>query len=329
MTTGIVLLNMGGPWTLDDVRPFLRRLFADLDMLPAKPVLSPLLIRARLARVRRQYDLIGGGSPLRSWTERQAAAMIGELDAISPGTAPHRAYLAFRYAEPGADAALAAMRADGVRRAVAFPQYPHYSVTTTGSSLADLWRAVGRAGLEDAFEWSVIDRWPTHPAYVAALAETVRAGLAGFEDAHVVFSAHSLPVRVVSCGDPYPMEIRATVRAVMAELGIPNPHLLAYQSKVGPLPWLRPSTVDAVEQLAESGVRRVLIVPVSFTSDHIETLSEIDIELVETARQAGIAELRRAPALNDRPSFTHALAQVVAQRLVTEKAAPAAGMRER
>ncbi|WP_214321259.1 ferrochelatase [Nonomuraea sediminis] len=315
MTTGVVLMNMGGPWTLDDVRPFLRALFADLDMLPAKPLLSPLLIRARLGRVTRQYAAIGGGSPLRHWTERQAAAMVAELDRISPGTAPHRAYLAFRYAEPRSDTALQAMRADGVRRAVAFPQYPHYSVTTTGSSLADLWQAVGRNGLEDAFDWTVIDRWPTHPAYVEALAEAVAEGLDGDPDTHVLFSAHSLPVRTVEQGDPYPLEIRATVRAVMARLAVPNPHSLAYQSRVGPLRWLRPSTIETVQHLARRKAKRVLVVPVAFTCDHIETLSEIDIELAEIARQAGLAELRRSPALNDRPSFTRALARIVETRI--------------
>ncbi|WP_157251307.1 ferrochelatase [Nonomuraea typhae] len=318
MSTGIVMLNMGGPWTLGDVRPFLRRLFADLDMLPARRVLGPLLIRARLARVTRQYAEIGGGSPLRDWTERQAKALTAELDELSPATGPHHAYLAFRYAEPGAAAALAAMRADGVRRAVAFPQYPHYSVTTTGSSMADLWRTLTAMGMEDAFEWTVIDRWPTEPAYVAALAETVREGLAAFDrpdEATVLFSAHSLPERIVAAGDPYPVETRATVRAVMDHLAVPNPHLLAYQSKVGPMPWLRPGTEATVGDLGARGVKRLLIVPVSFTSDHIETLWELDVEVAEAAERAGITHYRRAPALNDRPSFTAALARIVEKRI--------------
>jgi ferrochelatase len=313
--TGVLLLNMGGPWTLDEVGPFLRRLFSDTEVirLPAGRVLAPVLVRARLPRVRRLYASIGGGSPQRDWTERQAEAMVKELDATCPATAPHRAYQAFRYASPGSAEAIAAMRADGVRRVVVFPLYPHYSCATTGSSLSDLWRAAGVRA--DEFEWSLIDRWPTHPAYVDALAQTLREGLDGFGDTTpVLFSAHSLPSRTVSRGDPYPQEVAATVQAVMERLAVPNPYLLSFQSKVGPVTWQGPDTVAMVEGLAARGHRRVLVVPVSFTCDHIETLSELDIELAATARRAGI-EMRRAPALNDRPEFTQAMAQIVADHV--------------
>ena len=318
MTTGVVMMHMGGPWTLDDVQPFLHRLFDDIIELPGGRVLRPLLARARAPRVRRQYEAIGGGSPQRDWAVRQAAAVAAELDAISARTGPHQVYPAFRYAEPSADTVLERMRADGVRRAVAFPQYPHNSATTTGTSLADLWRAVARTGLAEAFDWEVIDRWPTHPAYIDALAETVREGLDGFgwpDTVPVLFSAHSLPVRTVERGESYPLESAATVRAVMDRLAVPNPYLLSYQSKVGPMRWLGPGTADTVERLAAQGATRVLIVAVSFTCDHVETLWELDVELAETARRAGITELRRAPALNDRPAFTHALARIVADRL--------------
>ncbi|HEY5853400.1 MAG TPA: ferrochelatase [Aldersonia sp.] len=331
MTTGVVMMNMGGPWTLDDVEPFLHRLFEDIIELPARWVLRPLLVRARAPRVRRQYEAIGGGSPQRDWTTRQAAAMAAELDAISPGTGPHLVYPTFRYAEPSAETVLERMRADGVRRAVAFPQYPHCSATTTGTSLADLWRAVARAGLDESFDWDVIDRWPTHPAYIDALAETVRKGLDAFarpEAVPVLFSAHSLPIRTVARGESYPLESAATVRAVMDRLAVPNPYLLAYQSKVGPMRWLGPSTADTVERLAAHGATRLLLVAVSFICDHLETLWELDVELAETARRAGITELRRAPALNDRPAFTRALARIVADRLAVKSPTREAGTRE-
>lgn len=318
MTTGIVMLNLGGPRTIDDVSPFLNRLFADREIirLPAQRVLGPLIVRMRQATVQGFYRDIGGGSPLLDWTRRQGELLTARLDELSPDTAPHLAYPAFRYSEPFSDDVLCRMRADGVRRVVAFTQYPQFSCTTTGSSLNELWRAVRRQGMEGEFEWSIIDRWYDHPAYLDALADTVREGLKDFGDhAHVVFSAHSLPTKVINRGDPYPQQIGATVQGVVSRLGLRNPYVLSYQSKVGPVSWQGPSTLSTIEMLGAQGVRDVLVVGVAFTSDHIETLSELDIELGRTAREAGITTYRRAPALNDRPAFGAALAEVVHDHL--------------
>jgi protoporphyrin/coproporphyrin ferrochelatase len=323
---GVVMLNPGGPRTLDEVGPFLNELFEDREIikLPAQRRLGPFIARRRTPKVQRLYEEIGCGSPLLDWTRRQGEMMVEGLDQLAPGTAPHRYYVGFRYAQPNSGDALRRMRADGVRRAVAFTQYPQYSCTTTGSSLNELWRAVEREGLTDAFEWSVLDKWYDHPAYLDALTATVRDGLAMFDDdrrdnVFLLFSAHSLPTAVINRGDPYPQHVGATVQGVVERLDVPNPFLLTYQSKVGPVSWQGPSTVGTVENLGKRGVRDVLVVGVTFTSDHIETLSEIDIELARTAYQSGVMRFHRAPALNDRPAFGAALATVVAEHLAAKR----------
>lgn len=324
---GIVMLNLGGPRTLDEVKPFLTELFLDREIikLPAQQRLGSFIANRRTPKVQHLYEEIGGGSPLLDWTRRQGEMMVGHLDRDVAESAPHRFYVGFRYAQPNSDDALRRMRADGVRRAVAFTQYPQYSCTTTGSSLNELWRAVERQGLEDAFEWSVVDAWYQHPAYLDALTETVRDGLAKFDESrrdgvYILFSAHSLPTSVINRGDAYPQHVGATVQGVVDRLDVPNPYLLTYQSKVGPVSWQGPSTERTVELLGERGVRDVLVVGVTFTSDHIETLSEIDIELAKTAYRSGILRFHRAPALNDRPAFGAALAAVVAEHLASKQA---------
>jgi ferrochelatase len=212
------------------------------------------------------------------------------------------------------------MAADGVERAVAFTQYPQFSCSTTGSSLNELWRAAARTGLQDAFEWSIIDRWPVHEGFIASMAATVRQGLEQFDPAVrdqvlLLFSAHSLPLDVIDRGDAYPQEIGASVQAVVERLGRPNPYQLAYQSEVGPVRWLGPSTERVIRQLGARGHKDLLVVPIAFTSDHIETLSELDREYGEVAHRAGITNYKRTPALNDRPDFIDALADVVREHL--------------
>ena len=243
-------------------------------------------------------------------------------------TAPHKAYTAFRYAPPYAEDALRQMAADGVRRAVAFSQYPHFSCTTSGSSYNNLWREVMRLGMEKDITWSLIDRWPTFPTYIRALTQRVEEGLATVpaEQRHstvIIFTAHSVPMKVVNRGDQYVAEVASTVSAVMSQLwqqqasppAQRNPYVLAWQSKVGFLPWMGPSTSDVIKGLARQGHTSVLMVPVAFTSDHIETLFEIDIEYAEEAEEAGITTFARAPSLNDSDTLTTAQAELVAEHL--------------
>ena len=325
--TGIVMMNLGGPANLGEVEPFLLELFADREIiqLPFQRWLGPFIARRRTPKVQGLYAQIGGGSPILRYTEAQGRGMVERLDRLSPETAPHQFYVAFRYIQPKSEDALRAMHADGVRRAVAFTQYPQFSCSTTGSSLNELWRAAARTGLADAFEWSLIDRWPVHEGFIDAMTETVREGLEQFEPAErnqvlLLFSAHSLPLDVIDRGDAYPQEVGASVQRVVERLAAPNRYLLAYQSEVGPVRWQGPSTEQVIRRLGARGETRVLVVPIAFTSDHIETLSELDREYGELAHRVGISQYKRAPALNERPRFLDALADIVYEHLGSGRA---------
>ena len=323
--TGIVMLNLGGPKTLDDVEPFLLRLFADRELLqlPWQDVLGKVIAKRRAPRVAKLYAAIGGGSPIGKWTEAQGRGMCERLDALSPETAPHRFYISFRYVAPFADDALRAMAADGITRAVAFTQYPQWSCTTSGSSLNELQRALMRTDLQNRFDWSVIDRWHLHDGFIDSMALVTRRALetipeAERDDALILFSAHSLPLSVIDRGDAYPAEVAASVAAVMQRLDVPNRHQLSFQSDVGPVRWLGPSTEIVLKQLGARGQRSVVVVPIAFTSDHIETLSELDIEYAHVARDAGVTRYIRADALNAEPRFLDALADIVGSHLAGE-----------
>jgi ferrochelatase len=322
--TGIVMMNLGGPANLSEVEPFLLELFADREIiqLPFQSWLGPFIARRRTPKVQALYEKIGGGSPILRYTRAQGQGMVERLDRLSPGTAPHGFYVAFRYIPPKSEDALRAMAADGVERAVAFTQYPQFSCSTTGSSLNELWRAAHRTGLSDAFKWSIIDRWPVHDGFIASMTDTVREGLEQFapdvrDRALILFSAHSLPLDVIDRGDSYPQEIGASVQRVVERLGRPNPYLLSYQSEVGPVRWLGPSTERVIRRLGARGQKHLLVVPIAFTSDHIETLSELDREYGEVAHQVGITHYKRSPALNERPDFMDALADVVCEHLAS------------
>jgi ferrochelatase len=316
--TGLVLLNLGGPETLDEVGPFLTALFQDREIiqLPLQRWLGPFIARRRTPSVQKLYEEIGGGSPILRWTELQGQGLVDRLDRLSPHTAPHKFYVAFRYTRPSSEDALQRMKADGVERAIAFTQYQHFSCATTGSSLNELWRAAGRLGFVNEFRWSVVDRWPTHPGFIRAMVKKVGEGLAQFpetdrEDVLLLFSAHSLPLSIIDRGDPYPQEVGASVHEVLKEGGFKNEFLLSYQSQVGPVRWLGPSTERVIKELGAKGRQNVLVVGIAFTSDHIETLSEIDIEYGRLAASAGITAFKRAPAFNDDPTFQDALAEIV------------------
>lgn len=320
--TAILLMNMGEPTSLSGVEPFLREVFNDHDLisLPFQSVLGSMIARLRTSKVRERYAVIGGGSPILQWTSIQATGMTQRLDRICSDTAPHKFYIAFRYSPPFTRDALAQMKADGVKRAIAFPQYPQFSCTTTGSSLNELWRSLRQAGLEREFHWSIIDRWPTHPGFIAAMADMIRKGLLKFpteerNDVLLLFSAHSLPMNVVERGDPYLQEVGASVQAVMQALCFSHEYLLSFQSAVGPARWLGPKTETIIRLLGKQNRRNVLVVPIAFVSDHLETLHEIDLELRELTKKSGIEHFERAPALNDSPVFLDALAAIVKEHL--------------
>uniref|UniRef100_A0A1A8HGL4 Ferrochelatase n=1 Tax=Nothobranchius korthausae TaxID=1143690 RepID=A0A1A8HGL4_9TELE len=321
--TGILMLNMGGPEKLEDVHDFLLRLFMDTDLmkLPVQNKLGPFIAKRRTPKIQEQYSKIGGGSPIKHWTSMQGEGMVKLLDDMSPDTAPHKFYIGFRYVNPLTEEAIEEMEKDGVERAVAFTQYPQYSCSTTGSSLNAIYRYYSNRGDRPKMRWSVIDRWPTHPLLVECFAEHVRNELLKFpadkrDDVVILFSAHSLPMAVVNRGDPYPQEVGATVQRVMERLGDCNPYRLVWQSRVGPMAWLGPQTDEVIKGLCERGKKNLLLVPIAFTSDHIETLHELDIEYAQVlGEECGVENIRRAESLNGNPLFMKALADLVQSHL--------------
>jgi len=328
--TGILMLNMGGPSTLGEVQDFLTRLFTDKDIipLPAQSKLGPLIARRRTPSIVEKYREIGGGSPIREWTEKQGMEMSKLLDEWCPETAPHKHYIGFRYATPLTEDTLEQMEGDGLERAVAFTQYPQYSCSTTGSSLNAMYKFYNKRAAPSNLKWSVIDRWPTHPGLVEAFSMTIKDELMKFpadirDNVVILFSAHSLPQRVVNRGDTYPSEVAGTVLRVMESLAWSHAYRLVWQSKVGPVPWLSPSTEDAMKGYVKMGRKHFLLVPIAFTSDHIETLHELDIEYgTELAKEIGAGEVRRSAALNDHPIFIKALAELVQAKLSEAACSP-------
>jgi ferrochelatase len=320
---GVVLFNLGGPGTLLDVEPFLVKLFSDRDIIELplggalQPAFARLVAKVRGPSVRRNYASIGGGSPQLRLTLGQAQALSARL---SRGDGNVPVAIAMRYWHPTTAEALQELSHAGVDRVVTLTLYPHYSKATTGSSERELARVLARPEWKGRFRVSGIDRFPEEPAYLDALAATVRESLAGFpaeerDEVVLLFSAHGLPQRFVDAGDPYVAETAATVRGVLERLRVPNRHALGYQSRTGPVKWIGPGTDEILRDLGREGVRCVLVAPVSFVSDHIETLYELDQLFAGIAREAGIQDYRRSPALNTRPEFIEALAGLVERHL--------------
>ena len=314
---GIVLLNLGGPERIQDVGPFLYNLFADPEIirLPIPALQKPLawlISTLRSNKSQEAYRSIGGGSPLRRITDQQARELQSllrqrDVDATT--------YVAMRYWHPFTESAVADMKADGIDQVVVLPLYPHFSISTSGSSFRELQRL--RQGDERFAQLPLraIRSWHDHPGYLKAMAQLIEREIDACVDpstAHVFFSAHGVPKSYVEeAGDPYQKEIESCAELIMKTLGRENPWTLAYQSRVGPVEWLQPYTEEALEELGEKGVKELVVVPISFVSEHIETLEEIDIEYREIATEAGVSNFRRVPALDTDPTFIASLADLV------------------
>lgn len=309
----LILLNMGGPDSLEAVRPFLYNLFSDRELiqLPAGALLQKPFARMisyfRAKKVVENYRAIGGRSPLLDWTRKQAqgiAARLGEQ--VIP-------CVVMRYWHPRATPVLEGLRAAGINQATVLSMYPHYTGATTGSSVNDFKRMAAQVHPE--LKYRVIEQWFDWPAYLDALAGRVEEGLETFhdllrDDVQILFSAHALPQKFIDRGDPYQQQVEATARGVMDRVGNYS-WSIAYQSRSGPVKWMEPGTEDAIKNLAAAGHKALLMVPISFVSDHIETLEEIDMEYRELAVAAGIVHFCRAPSLNDHPDFLDAMAALV------------------
>ncbi|NJK64586.1 MAG: ferrochelatase [Synechococcaceae cyanobacterium SM2_3_1] len=321
--SGVLLLNLGGPETLQDVQPFLQNLFADPDLIRLpfpqfQNLFAWMISTLRTEKSKQNYQRSWGGSPLRRITAEQAQALQTTL--VQDGfDVP--VYVAMRYWHPLIESVVQQIKADQLTRVVVLPLYPQYSITTTGSAfklLDQLWEQDPQL---TPVERIYINSWYDQPQYLTAMADAIREGLDQFEapeDVHVLFSAHGIPVSYVEkYGDPYQREMEACVQLIWKQVDRPNPHTLSYQSRVGSLEWLSPYTEEILPELGAAGLKKMLVVPISFVSEHIETLFEIDIDYRHLANAAGIEDFRRVPTLNTEKPFIQALATLVSPYLLT------------
>jgi len=310
---GVVLFQLGGPDTLEAIEPFLFNLFCDPDIIDfpfariGRKPLAKLISSTRARKVQHHYAAIGGGSPIRRFTEQQARAL--QLKLTESGL-DARCFVAMRYWHPFTAQAIEQLRDARCDEVVLLPLYPQYSSTTTGSSLNE-WRRLS----QDDIAVQCIETFYRHELYLQALVEKIDEALARFFDPdrpEIVFSAHSVPVAVIQKGDPYQRQIEETVDLLMRRGGWTNAYRLCYQSKVGASKWLQPSLHTALREIATEKAREVCIVPISFVSDHVETLGEIDHEARSEAAKLGIERFEMTSGLNDSPTFIAALADLVA-----------------
>jgi ferrochelatase len=322
---GVLLLNLGGPDKSEDVYLFLYNLFSDPDLIRLpfpflqKPVAS-LIAATRAPFSQENYRAIGGGSPLKKITEDQAQALQNTLQERGIRV---KTYLGMRYWHPFTKEAIAQIKADGITKLVVLPLYPQFSISTTGSSLKEVDQIWATDRDLQSIERVTIRSWYDRPGYIRAMAELIDRELQKAPDpdaSHVFFSAHGVPLKYVEkYNDPYQIEVENGVDLIMQCLRRDfqryNAHTLAYQSRVGPVEWLKPYTEDAIKQLARRHIDRLVVVPISFVSEHIETLQEIDIEYREVAEAAGIHHFDRVPALNLHPTFINDLADLVMESL--------------
>lgn len=311
---GIILLNMGGPENLEDVKPFLINLFSDRDIIKLGPAflqkfIARYIARKRAPKSRNIYSKIGGGSPLKKITRQQGAALEKSLNEGSSDQ--YIVTVAMRYWPPFADQAVEELLTQGVDTITGLTLYPHYSRATTGSSISELKKSV--AQLAPSMPVHYITEWPDQPSYIEALAKNIHQGIEGFDSqpVEIVYSAHSLPTSFIKDGDPYVDHLMRTIDSIENITG--QKGRICYQSRSGPVEWLSPSTPEMIQALAGEGCKNILMVPISFVSDHVETLYEIDIQYREEAKELGI-ELRSSASLNINPLFIKGLTELVIEK---------------
>jgi len=325
---GIVLFQLGGPDSLEAVEPFLLNLFLDPDIIPLGPLgilrkpIAKLISSRRAIPVASKYAEIGRRSPIRLLTERQRVRLAA---ALSPYMEPV-VVTAMRYWHPmSAEAAETLRKAEPLDAMVLLPLYPHFSYATTLSSLKE-WRRVYGPPAAGGKEHTV-GQFYEHPLYIQAVTQRIGSVLRQFPDSArtpLVFSAHGLPMSLVEKGDPYPRQIETTVKLVCEAgarqyPGWPRTHVLCYQSRVGPAKWLQPPLTGTIERLGHEGVKEMLVVPISFVTEHIETLHEINIEARADAEKVGIDTFRMMPAVGDSPIFIAALKDLVLRAVGMEE----------
>lgn len=314
----VVLFNLGGPDKLESVRGFLFNLFNDPAIIgapgPVRWALAQFISRRRAPVAREIYAHLGGGSPLLANTQAQARALEEALG----GSA--RAFVSMRYWHPFSDETVAEVKAFDPDHVILLPLYPQYSTTTSGSSIADWTRAAAGAGLKA--RTSTLCCYPRDSGFVAEVAENLRLALDAAEpgaEPRVLFSAHGLPKKVVAAGDPYQWQVERSVQAVVEELDHGDLEWrVCYQSRVGPLEWIGPSTEAEIARAGAEG-KPLIVVPIAFVSEHSETLVELDIEYARLAEEKGVPNYRRLPTVGIGTRFIGGLASLV--REAEERAA--------
>jgi ferrochelatase len=314
---GVVLLNLGGPLSKDDIEEFLFNLFMDPYIIEIplrgfpRRMLARFIAKKRAAKTAHYYDVMGGKSPQFDLTVLQADALEKRLqESINA-----KVYIGMRYFKPYIEETYRSLLNDNIENVVLLPLYPHYSRTTTLSSFEE-WNRVTE-NPKGRMKVVQIESYHDDPLYIEALVERIGEALKRFpkgirQDVYILFSAHGVPVRVIKRGDPYQKQIIETVGLVSAKFT--NPHSLAYQSRVGPVEWLGPPTLAEIKRLAAEGKKNILVAPISFVSEHSETLYEVNHLFRKEARNAGIEQFEMMPALNDSPKFIEALAELVLKR---------------
>lgn len=314
---GIILLNLGGPDSIRAIRPFLFNLFSDRDIIRLGPAffqkpLALLISLLRSGKTEKAYSLIGGGSPILDITKAQAEALESSLIAshLEIQSPIFKVYVGMRYWHPYIEETVEKAIKDGVERLLGLSLYPHYSIATTGSARKEFERVIKER--REKISYSFINSWFDNPFYIEAMVDVIKKGFESFGRMPVLFSAHSLPERFIIEGDPYLEEIKGTIKAISKKIEIES--YLSFQSKSGPVKWLEPSTEKMLHTLTERGIKKILVVPISFVSDHVETLYEIDILYKGLADQLGI-KLFRTESLNTHPLLIRALKDLVIRKV--------------
>lgn len=310
----VMLFNLGGPDSLTAVKPFLYNLFSDRDIIKLGPPFLQKPIASLIANIRSKktmdaYSLIGGKSPIVDITFSQAKALEDSLNKETGLDVLFKVYVGMRYWHPFIQDVIKEIYEEGIKKVIALSLYPQYSIATTGSSLKVIEDSIKQFNLECFY----IKSWFDHPLYIDAMVEKIREGLKSFGTetdlkTPVLFSAHSLPQRFIDEGDPYLRETKGTIEKILEKMNI-QWHL-SFQSKSGPVKWLEPSTEEMLHRLSKRGIKNLLVVPISFVSDHIETLYEIDIIYKKMAEELGV-NLKRTGSLNTSSKFIEALKDMV------------------
>ncbi|MGD0589730.1 MAG: ferrochelatase [Bacteroidota bacterium] len=322
--TAIVLFQLGGPDSLEAIEPFLYNLFMDSNIIDfpgaflVRRPLAKFISSRRSVKVAKNYSQIGGKSPILDLTQRQASALESVLQIQNIEA---HIFIAMRYWHPMTDEVVQKIKADGFEQVLLLPLYPQFSQATTLSSMNDWKRQTKKQGC--VLPTKFVCCYPSQPLFIEALAENINSALVRFHkiastDIDLIFSAHGVPLSYIKRGDPYQLQMEETVRCIVERGKWNSPHTLCYQSKVGPMKWLQPSLIETVEDLADKGRKHLLVIPVAFVTDHIETLHEINIDVRRHAMAHGIQQFELMPALNDHPKFIQCLAELVQAQLASD-----------